>query len=464
MIPRTLVPTDVRPPTDDELKKKKPAARFESYMDDRIVVPPGLSEAPPLNGKSNIPSHFPLDVLVNRSLVGRDIEPKPFDLKPISDYVPVSVMDSRVVVPVYVEPPEPAEIARFDKPQVMTPELREVIQPDIFTTGDANLLIEPEAKKDAKWDAITRAASVAVHIGLIVFIIFIPKLFPPHVPTTKEIELASKSLGITYISPDAIPASPPGPPGPKVKISPKVLNKVAPPRPETHAPIAPPSIPNPEQPKPELPSAPTPHTAVNQPPVSVPAQPTPQTSQVLPVPQSQPGHLNLNLPNSSPGRQLQNQIQDAIQHPGGGTVYAPGAGGGGGGGGGGGRGGRGGVQNMQGGVSILSDTQGVDFNSYLQRLVARVRVNWYTVMPESALMGDKGIVMLTFKINRDGSVPLPDPNLERTSGKQPLDTAALSSIRTSNPFEPLPPQFKGDFIELRFIYFYNIPPDSVNTR
>jgi hypothetical protein len=273
MIPRTLVPTDVRPLTEEEAKKRKPAARFETYMDDRMVVPSGLSEAPPLNGKSSIPSHFPLEVLVGRSLVGRDIEPKPFDLKPLTDYIPVAVMDPRVVVPVYVEPPEPAEIARFDKPQVMTPALREVIQPDIFTTGDANLLIEPEAKKDAKWDAITRAMSVAVHIGLIVFIIFIPKMFPPHVPTTKEIELASKSLGITYISPDEIPKMPPGPPGPKVRINNKVLNKVAPPRPETHAPIAPPSIPNPEQPKPELPTAPTPHASSNPPPVSVPVQP-----------------------------------------------------------------------------------------------------------------------------------------------------------------------------------------------
>jgi outer membrane biosynthesis protein TonB len=461
MIARTLVPTDVRPLTEEEAKKRKPAARFETYMDDRMVVPSGLSEAPPLNGKSSIPSHFPLEVLVGRSLVGRDIEPKPFDLKPLTDYVPVAIMDPRVVVPVYVEPPEPAEIARFDKPQVMTPALREVIQPDIFTTGDANLLIEPEAKKDAKWDAITRAMSVAVHIGLIIFIIFIPKMFPPHVPTTKEIELASKSLGITYISPDEIPAMPPGPPGPKVNINKKVLNKVAPPRPESHAPVAPPSIPNPEQPKPELPTAPTPHASAN-PPVSVPVQPNPQPSQVLPVPAPKSGHLNLNLPSASPGKQLQSQIQDQIQR-GGGTVYNPGAGGGAGGGGGGG-GGHGGMQNMQPGAQILTDTQGVDFNSYLQRLLATVKRNWYTVMPESALMGDKGIVMLTFKINRDGSVPLPDPNLERTSGKQPLDTAALSSIRTSSPFEPLPPAFKGDFIELRFIYFYNIPPDTANVR
>ncbi|MFY9730189.1 MAG: hypothetical protein WAK24_06250, partial [Candidatus Acidiferrales bacterium] len=117
MIERILVPRDVRPLTDEEAKKRKPPARFETYMDDRMVVPSGLSDAPPLNGKSSIPSHFPLEVLVGRSLVGRDIEPKPFDLKPLTDYVPVAVMDPRVVVPVYVEPPEAAEIARFDKPQ-----------------------------------------------------------------------------------------------------------------------------------------------------------------------------------------------------------------------------------------------------------------------------------------------------------------------------------------------------------
>ena len=339
MIPRVLVPTDVLPPTEEELRKKKPATRFETYMDDRMVVPSGMSEAPPLDGKSKIPSHFPLEVLVGRSLVGRDVEPKPFDLPSLNDYVPVSVMDSRVVVPVFVEAPEPAEIARFDKPQVMTPELREVIQPDIFTTGDANLLIEPERKKDAKWDAITRAASVVVHIGLIIFIIFIPKMFPPHIPTTKEIEMASKSLGITYISPDEIPKMPPGPPGPKVHINNKVLNKVAPPRPESHAIVAPPSVKNPEQPQPELPSAPTPHTSVT-PPATAPAATNPQPSAVLPLPAAQPGHLNLNLPSSSPGKQLQDQVQNAINRPGGGTVYSPGSGGGGGGGGGGGATGR----------------------------------------------------------------------------------------------------------------------------
>jgi TonB family protein len=108
-------------------------------------------------------------------------------------------------------------------------------------------------------------------------------------------------------------------------------------------------------------------------------------------------------------------------------------------------------------VEILSDTQGVDFNSYMRRLVSKVKQNWYTVMPESVYLGDKGIVSITFRINRDGTFPVANMNLERTSGKDPLDTAAMSSIRATNPFDPLPPEFKGPYIELRFTYFYNIP-------
>ena len=75
----------------------------------------------------------------------------------------------------------------------MTAELREIIEPDIFNTGDANLLIEPEEKRDAKWDLLTRVLSVLVHIGLIIFLIFAPKIFPAHVPTQEEIELAQAS-------------------------------------------------------------------------------------------------------------------------------------------------------------------------------------------------------------------------------------------------------------------------------
>jgi len=46
------------------------------------------------------------------------------------------------------------------------------------------------------------------------------------------------------------------------------------------------------------------------------------------------------------------------------------------------------------------------------------------------------------------------------SGKEPLDRAAVSAIRSSNPFEPLPPAFSGPYIELRFYFLYNLPLEA----
>jgi TonB family protein len=169
------------------------------------------------------------------------------------------------------------------------------------------------------------------------------------------------------------------------------------------------------------------------------------------VPTAPQSHLNLGLSPSSPGKALDNQLGDAIQHRGNrGPVFdggPPSPGGHG--------------PGMGNGVDILSDTQGVDFTSYINRLLATLRRNWMVVMPQSAFMGDKGAVYTTFQINPDGSVPSPDPELERSSGKEPLDNAAMSAIHASNPFEPLPPQFHGPFLKLRIAFLYNLTPEQV---
>jgi TonB family protein len=157
---------------------------------------------------------------------------------------------------------------------------------------------------------------------------------------------------------------------------------------------------------------------------------------------------------SSPGRALEQSAQQSRQS-GGSTVEgfggrlpgggAPSYGGGGGGG------------EAYGGVELLTPTEGVDFNDYLARVVARVKLNWYSVMPESVYLGEKGRVILQFKIMSKGTVPDAEPQLMSSSGKEPLDRAAYSSIRSSSPFEPLPSAFSGPFIELRFIFLYNLP-------
>ena len=447
MIPRTLVPVNVRPVTRDEAKKI--GNRTTTYMDDRTVIPSGPSDAPPLDGKTNIPAHLPLDVLVNRTLVSRGMPAKPFEhLTPVSDTIPLAILDSRVVVPAYVEPAAPEELKEFERPPKLTADLREVIEPDIFITGDANLLIEPEEKRDARWDVITRTASVLVHIGLIIFLVFTPKIFPTHVPTQAETDLARQQL--TYLLPPEAPA-PRTPPAPKLRITPRELNRVAPPVEAPPAPQPAPAPVPPPKPLAELPDAPRPQIPVAPPPpVQQQTQPAPsQLEPVKPNPQQNPNRLNLQLPSAN----LHDQIQEAIQHNTGGGIQIPrgsdipqGPGGAGG-------------PGMQPGAQILTPTEGVDFSSYIQRLLATLKRNWYAVMPESANMGDKGMVSTTFQINRDGSVPPPDPLLERTSGKGPLDNAAMSAIHASNPFEPLPSEFKGPYIRLRIVFLYNLPLD-----
>ena len=120
-------------------------------------------------------------------------------------------------------------------------------------------------------------------------------------------------------------------------------------------------------------------------------------------------------------------------------------------------GGHGGKGSASAGIELLTDTQGVDFNDYLRRVYITVKQNWYAVMPASVSLGDQGVVSLQFKIMRDGSISAGDPQRVFGSGKEPLDRAAISSIRASNPFPQLPPQFHGPYIELRFTYYYNLP-------
>lgn len=109
-----------------------------------------------------------------------------------------------------------------------------------------------------------------------------------------------------------------------------------------------------------------------------------------------------------------------------------------------------------GALDILSDTQGVDFGPYLQRVLEDVRENWYRMIPESARMGKKGKLAIEFAITRDGQIA--DMQLRATSNDSALDRAAWGGITASNPFPPLPSEFNGPYLALRFRFYYN--PDK----
>jgi TonB family protein len=110
-----------------------------------------------------------------------------------------------------------------------------------------------------------------------------------------------------------------------------------------------------------------------------------------------------------------------------------------------------------GAVDILSDTQGIDFGPYLQPVIAKVRQNWYRLIPASAKTA-KGKLAIEFTVLKNGQ--LSEMKLVARAGDASLDRAAWFGITASNPFPALPTEFKGDHLELRFRFYYN--PDSTD--
>jgi len=450
MIPRILVPIDARPPAavDAPTQRRRPTT-----LDERTLVPAMLPLVQ-LDGHSTIPANLPLESIAARVVVPRDVNREAYSVtEDHSTPLQPTDMDERIAVPAGAAPPEMSAYP------LHVPE--DLVDPNIFITGEVNLTV-PEHKEErakARWQVTMRL--LLAYSLLITLILLQSKLFPPREPTQADVDLARKQLTLLlppgkFESPK--PSTRPAQPTPKVHVDPRVLREVAPP-------IAPTPAPQPERPVRELPNAPVPKPNDVQP-EPQPSAPTPKTDAPKPAlkleapdtPQPQHGLI---LPKNSASRSIQDTIREAARSPseGGrsGAVIGPMPRSGGALGGGGSQGSGGSYGN---GYEILTPTEGVDFSDYMARVVAAVRRNWYAVMPESAQLGDRGRVALQFRIMKNGGVPDGEPVRLLGSGKEPLDRAAVSAIRSSNPFEPLPPAFSGPYIELRFYFLYNLPIEA----
>jgi len=436
MIPRTLVPPDARPTTLIATPGRTTA------LDERTLIQ-GYMMAGPLEEKTQIPAGLPLESISARVVVPRDAKILPIPKREPSDAPsPTSTLDERIAVPIGAVPPENI-LDAFTRPT-------DLVEGDVFTTGVVQLLVMPvDQAKKTREQIINRVTSAVLQGIIILTLFFPPSFFHKKKVTSENDEIARKN--ITLLLPPGpldIPA-PVRPPQPRIQVNPNVLRKIAPP-------ALPTPVPQPEvkPPTPDLPTAPKPQN--NQPPpeqktevasnmplkLETPDTPKPQQGLILPK------YGNTRPIDSAPQRQSPGISGPRATFQ---SVPLPRS-----------SGGSGRTGQAYGGMAMLTPDQGVDFSTYLARVQASVQRNWEAVMPESVMLGEKGWVELQFKIMRDGSVPQGYPILVRTSSKEPLDRAAISSIRASNPFEPLPPAFTGPFIELRAIYLYNLPPEIMN--
>ena len=113
---------------------------------------------------------------------------------------------------------------------------------------------------------------------------------------------------------------------------------------------------------------------------------------------------------------------------------------------------------------ITSDTMGVDFGPYMQRILHDVKQNWYNLIPESAMppLLKKGKVSIEFAILKNGQIA--GLRYVDGSGDVALDRAAYGGITSSTPFPPLPSEFGGQYLGLRFTFLYNPDPNSADLQ
>ena len=105
------------------------------------------------------------------------------------------------------------------------------------------------------------------------------------------------------------------------------------------------------------------------------------------------------------------------------------------------------------GPEIQFDTKGVEFGPWIRRFVAQIRRNWF--IPYSVLT-NHGHVVLTFHVHRDGS--LTDLAVLQPSAIDSFNQSASNALRSSNPTQPLPPEYPDDRVLFTVTFFFNETP------
>jgi outer membrane biosynthesis protein TonB len=305
---------------------------------------------------------------------------------------------------------------------------------------DTHELLEmiSELEDERRWARLREGVlwAVLIHIVLIFALFLLPKYvnLAPVIDTNN----IRDHKDFTYLDTPYLPKPKPVKPltHPPV-IDNKTLQEL---KRETQAPPAPTPPPTAEQPKVQPEPKP-------QPPPPIPPSPQSQSPVEAPRPQAVPARPNFAL-SQNPNDQLQEAMRNAmrnrgsgsdIQAPSGGLAMHPGAG--------------------TGGVEILSNTQGVDFSSWLAAWHYDTEQTWDPLIPDEVNppILKSGMVAIEFKVLPNGRLMPGSVQLVGRSGDVALDRAAWGAL-TGSSYPPLPRDFHGPYIQLRAYFLYNMQP------
>src|SRR5437899_9844274 len=150
MISRILVPIDARPPAAAEAATQR---RRPTTLDQRTLVPAMLPIVQ-LDGHTTIPTNLPLESIAARVVVPRDVHREAYNVtEDHSTPLQPTDMDERIAVPVGAAPPEMSSYP------LHVPE--DLVDPNIFSTGEVQLIVPEQREEKAKWQVVTRLSSIA---------------------------------------------------------------------------------------------------------------------------------------------------------------------------------------------------------------------------------------------------------------------------------------------------------------
>jgi hypothetical protein len=298
-----------------------------------------------------------------------------------------------------------------------------------------------DLEDERRWARLREGIWLAIllHLLLLSAITWIPKYVFQVPQVIDPIDAIKQRKDLTYLDlpPDALR-----------KLQPKVAIKPVPEKPTV---IDRKTLEEMNRPKPP---EPTPAPAPQQVPAQqAPPQPTPppstQQSQIeAPHPAAVPARPNFAMGSANPADQLRDAMKGSSRNAGGGGYNLPSGGG----------------LAMHpgagsGGVEVLSDTQGVDFSSWLLRWHHETQRTWDPLIPDEVNppIYKKGQVLIHFKVLPNGRLMDGSMKLEGSSGDVALDRAAWGALTGSN-YAPLPREFHGPYLELRALFMYNMQP------
>jgi TonB family protein len=106
------------------------------------------------------------------------------------------------------------------------------------------------------------------------------------------------------------------------------------------------------------------------------------------------------------------------------------------------------------GPEIQFDSKGVEFGPWLRRFVAQIRRNWFVPY---AIWSMHGHVVLTFNVQEGGA--LTDLTILQPSHVEAFNNSAYNALLSSNPTQPLPPEYPDDHAFFTVIFYFNeVPP------